>query len=87
MNAREKAEWIQAARKVGEQQRREQTEEAGKYWLLASQAMIAEDTRRRQIREQTDATCKAWAEWAQSLPQPPAKQKHIPMLDYMSTAE
>jgi hypothetical protein len=77
----------QRIRETKEVLARLEQEKQARYWEMAARAMAAEDTRRRQIRERTDATCKAWAEWAQSLPQPLPQQKHIPLLDYMSTAE
>ena len=82
MNTAERAAWIQAARITGERTRQRQlmAESRARGWGLAVKQLIAEDQQR-----QSEVNARRLAEWAQSLPQPPAKPKRIPMLDYMST--
>lgn len=86
MNISEKAAWIRAARIAGERQRREQQRVTESHALgleMVVKQLIREDKQRQRVEE----SARRLAEWAQSLPktQPPAKQKQLSVLDFMST--
>lgn len=86
MNAAEKAKWIQAARIDGERKRREQQRVTESHALgleIVVKQLIREDQQRQQVEE----SARRLAAWAQSLPkaQPPAKQKQLSLLDFMSS--
>jgi hypothetical protein len=62
-----------------EKQRKERSEQHAYGLRLAVESIIAEDKQRKQIEE----NARRLAEWAESLPKPPTKQKDISLLDVM----